>query len=703
MIRKLVFKVFIAVISIGLAGAGSLAGATGPDIIQITHHHASVSARPLEERAEEITRLIADRQFLIDHRRDEIIVRFANEARFRRVRLAAGENIFAVVRQYQSRRDVIYAEPNYIAHKFEAPNDPFFALQWHLQAADRGGIELAPAREITQGENVVVAVIDTGVAYENYRENSWNNFTHAPDLAATEFVAGYDFVNNDTHPNDDEGHGTHVTGTIAGSTNNNLGVAGVAPRAKIMPIKVLDNRGAGTYADIAEGIIWAADHGARVINLSLGGPVGTTYLQEALAYAHGRGVVIVAAAGNDGRGSVSYPAAYDEFVIAVGATGADKSRPAYSNYGTALDVVAPGGDLSVDQNRDGYADGVLQQTFGRRYDEFNYYFYQGTSMASPHVSGIAALILATNPNRTPAEVQNIIQSTAEDLGASGRDNEYGWGLANAARAAAANSAMLNNPPTGPIPPASSDQPPTVEFISPAADARVSDQVKIQVDALDDIAVLKVDFLLDENLLTTDQVAPFEIDFDSTMVADGPHALRALAFDSLNQTAEAEISISVFNAATISENANPPIIFEDNFESNSLGSNWTGSSRAWSISARAAADGQRALWLAGETHNDPLISRPFDLTGMAAIEISFSWLITRGVDRDEYLAFDISSDNGATWQEVARLRGNADPEDQWLIFKTTVAGIPTVQLRFRGEMSRRREDGYIDGIRIMRIP
>ena len=253
-------------------------------------------------------------------------------------------------------------------------------------------------------------------------------------MASTQFVAGYDFVNNDEHPNDDEGHGTHVAGTIAQSTENSLGVAGVAYGAALMPVKVLDQNGSGYYSDVAEGIRWAVDNGAQVINLSLGGSSGATYLEEALAYAAGKGVVIVAAAGNDGRSRLSYPAAYNQYVIAVGATRYDKTKAYYSNYGAGLDVVAPGGDTRVDQNGDGYVDGILQQTFGANPTDFGYYFYQGTSMATPHVAAIAALVIAEGKATTTGAVKKAIESTATDLGAAGWDNKFGWGLANAGRA-----------------------------------------------------------------------------------------------------------------------------------------------------------------------------------------------------------------------------------------------------------------------------
>lgn len=259
-------------------------------------------------------------------------------------------------------------------------------------------------------------------------------YQKAPDLAGTSFVPGYDFVNDDSYPNDDGAHGTHVTGTIAQTTNNNFGVAGIAFNTTIMPIKVLSAGGTGTYAMIADGIYYATDNGAKIINLSLGGYGASATLESAVAYAYNNGVTIFAAAGNDNVSSLVYPfypAAYDAYCIAVGATRYDETLSYYSNFGPSLDIVAPGGDVTEDQNEDGYADGVLQQTFGDTPVDWSYWFYQGTSMSTPHASGVAALLLAQNSSLTPDQIRSALQDTAEDLGASGRDDTYGWGLIDA--------------------------------------------------------------------------------------------------------------------------------------------------------------------------------------------------------------------------------------------------------------------------------
>ncbi len=456
----------------------------------------------------------------------ELIVKYKGDSRpFRLVKLSPGKNVHEAEMEFEAQKDVEYAEPNYIAKALFVPNDPYYRYQWHLDNPVYGGIQIQNAWDISNGSGVIVAIIDTGVAYENYQDR----YYLAPDLAQTSFVPGYDFVNNDTHPNDDNGHGTHIAGTIAQSTNNSLGVAGVAFGSRIMPIKVLDRNGTGTYANVADGIRRAADNGSKVINLSLGGSSPATYLEEALVYAYNKGVTIVAAAGNDGSSQINYPAAYDQYVIAVGATRYDETLSYYSNFGPGLDLVAPGGDLTVDQNEDGYADGVLQQTFQGRTKNFAYYFFQGTSMAAPHVAGVAALVIAKGVVIDPDAVRSVLQNSAEDLGAPGRDDIYGWGLVNAADA------------LGPV-----DTPPTVSITSPLNGATVSGSVTITAAATDDSGVIRVDFYVDGVVIGSDWTAPYDQIWNSATVVDGIHTLTATAVDTANQSGINSVNVLVDN-------------------------------------------------------------------------------------------------------------------------------------------------------------
>ncbi|MBU2236095.1 S8 family serine peptidase [Patescibacteria group bacterium] len=316
---------------------------------------------------------------------------------------------------FQNNVIVEYAEPNYIAKaQVFTPDDPFYDEQWNFdiinvsQAWDYDTV----SPKYGGDESIVVAVLDTGVAYEDR-----GSYVQATDLAETNFIDGYDFINDDAYPNDDNGHGTHIAGTIAQSTNNSLGVAGIAFNTSIMPIKVLNSNGDGEMSVIAQGVNFAVENGAHIINLSLGGASASITLETEIQAAQDAGVVIVAATGNDGISSVLYPAKYDE-VIAVGATGASDEIADYSNRGTGIDLVAPGGNGSS---------GILQQTCATEGDctSMGYIYYTGTSMATPHVSAAAALLLAYGVD--PENIRDVLQDSAEDLGIAGYDTTFGYG------------------------------------------------------------------------------------------------------------------------------------------------------------------------------------------------------------------------------------------------------------------------------------
>ncbi|WP_437622231.1 S8 family peptidase [Sorangium sp. So ce1151] len=306
------------------------------------------------------------------------------------------------------------AEPLARVRAFFVANDPLLKEQWHMA---RVGAERA--WDFATGRGVTVAVVDTGIACETH-----GPFVKAPDLASTECVEGWNFVTKTNHANDDQGHGTHVAGTIAQSTNNGIGAAGLAFHARLMPVKVLNENGWGTTADVADGIRWAAEHGAHVINLSLGGPRNSKVLQSAIDYAISRGAVVVAAAGNTG-GRVQFPGASDG-VIGVSATDANDKIARFSSRGQGVDVSAPGVN-------------VTQQTIcnrGRGDCDAPYPAYNGTSMAAPHVAGAAALLVGLGVS-DPRAVEDAIRAGARvvDDSDSGR-LLYGAGVLDAASSVA---------------------------------------------------------------------------------------------------------------------------------------------------------------------------------------------------------------------------------------------------------------------------
>lgn len=314
------------------------------------------------------------------------------------------------------RDDVEGFELNRTMQAYWTPDDPKLKSQWHMDM-----IKAQQAWTYSRGRGVVVAVLDTGLSTGN------GQLKRLEDFAQSRFVAGYDFVDDKRSTDDPHGHGSHVAGTIAQNTNNGLGVAGVAFEARIMPIRVLDALGRGRISDIAEAIRWATQHGADVINMSLGSAMPAKIIAKEVAYARAHGVVVVCAAGNSGGRGVGFPAA-NKGALAVSALDPKGQLAFYSSWGPQVFISAPGGDTRFDYNHDGLRDGVLQNTIVPGDPSRQGYFpFQGTSMAAPHVAGVAALIIAEGMSN-PAEVEKILQSTAS---AKGDVNKYGAGLVNA--------------------------------------------------------------------------------------------------------------------------------------------------------------------------------------------------------------------------------------------------------------------------------
>jgi len=303
---------------------------------------------------------------------------------------------------------VLTIEENIVVTGVDLPNDP--ALTSEERSYGLTITHVPEAWDYTKGDAaIVIAVVDTGL-----------NLNH-PEFSAR-IVPGYDFINNDDEPMDDNGHGTHTSGIIGAAAGNGIGSAGICPQCRIMPVKVLNQNNAGTWSSVAKGILYATDNGARVINLSLGAAVSSQTLEDAIHYAQAQGVLIVAAAGNMGVDRDFYPAAL-EGVIAVSATDAQDRHWSLSNYGDYIDVAAPG-----------YAIFSTYHDLNNYYGGYNY--MSGTSMAAPFVAGLAGLLLSQDSRRTPADLEKLITSTADKMGNRVDDLYFGHGRINVARALA---------------------------------------------------------------------------------------------------------------------------------------------------------------------------------------------------------------------------------------------------------------------------
>jgi hypothetical protein len=395
------------------------------------------------------------------------------------------------------------------------PNDPDWVYDWQPKLRRLGA---AQAWDITVGDpSVVIAVLDSGIDY-----------TH-PDHRDGRLILGPDFANSDNDPWDDYGHGTIVTGVLGAATNNGVSIAGATWGNGILAIKVVSQEGSVAHSAVAKGLIYAADNTARVANLSLGGRASSSTLENAIDYALNRGLSVVASAGNYGNSVPVYPAAYPGVIAVSGIDGWDVI--AYtSSYGSHISVCAYAGAYTT------------QNPFGTPY---YYGTWGGTSVAAPFVAAAAALVLSVNPMLTPNQVRDIICQTADDLGAPGWDQYYGWGRVNLYRAVLAAVDSLGS---------RDSTPPTVEIVAPQEAAVVSGVTEVAASAADNIGVSVVDFYVDGTLLGSVAAASYSLPWDTTGAPSGSHALQAVAYDQVgNWSASGSVSVIVDNSSTVTEN------------------------------------------------------------------------------------------------------------------------------------------------------
>lgn len=403
------------------------------------------------------------------------------------VELSTEANSSVFTQSLSSDPDVEFIEPDRVVTLAGyTPNDPLYRNEWHLTK-----IQGPTAWSLCVGSSsVTIAILDTGV-----------DSTH-PDLAA-KIVPGWNCYDNNSDTSDVHGHGTNVAGTAAAISDNGIGVASVAWNCMIMPVRVGSASGQSSLSIIANGLVWAADNGARVANVSFSGTQSST-VSLAAQYFQSKGGVVTVAAGNAGSFDAS---ADDPYVLTVSATDTRDRLASFSNTGNNVDVSAPG-DVIFTTERGG-----------------NYQVWSGTSFSAPIVAGVAALVMSVNPDLGPDEVQDLLKHTAKDLGSTGWDSGFGWGRINAA--AAINGAIAS----GPV----DTTPPTVTIYSPTDGMTLSRSTSIYVSASDNTAVTKVELYVDGVLTASSTTAPFTTAWNPRKASTGAHTLQCKAYDAAGNT------------------------------------------------------------------------------------------------------------------------------------------------------------------------
>lgn len=388
-------------------------------------------------------------------------------------------------------------------------NDPYFGSEWHLAR-----IGAPAAWDVSQGAGVTIAILDTGV-----------DSTH-PDLAAN-VVSGWNFIDNNSNTSDVHGHGTGVAGAAAAVSNNGNGVAAPAGRSKIMPVRIADANAYAYWSAIAQGVTWAADRGARVINISYDQLLQSSAVISAANYAKSKGALVVVAAGNRGQDEGYTPTSA---LIPVSAADSNDLITSWSSWGNFVAMSAPGLNIWSTTRGGGYG------------------AWWGTSVASPVTASVIALMMASNPALGSGQIESLLYATADDLGAAGRDARYGYGLVNAA--AAVNAAVAARPPP------SDTQPPTATISAPLLASTVNGLATVSVAASDNVGVAKVELRVNGGLLATDTAAPYTFSWDTGKVANGAASLVARACDAAGNCADsAAVTVNVANVA----DTTPPVV------------------------------------------------------------------------------------------------------------------------------------------------
>jgi subtilisin family serine protease len=415
------------------------------------------------------------------------------------IELSEGADEQAMVTALLSRSEVEFAELDRLIPPADViPNDPWYTnWQWHLRKIQ------GPAAWSTSAgtSNIVIAILDTGV-----------DGTHE-DLVS-KLVPGRNVYDNNSDTTDVHGHGTLVAGTASASSNNGVGVASVAWGCRIMPIRISDTTGFASYSNMANGLIWAADHGARVANLSYRASTSST-VSSAAQYFQSKGGVVTIAAGNEGTFDSSGD---NPYVLTVSGTDSNDSLYSWSNTGNNIDVAAPGSAYTTVRGG-------------------GYSAASGTSFAAPIVAGIAALVLSEKPSLTADEVQALLKQSSDDCGQAGWDTAYGWGRVNAARAVTMASGGAGD-----------STPPTVSFVTPGSGATVSGTISVQVSASDDLGVQSVSLSLDGAAIGTDDSAPYSFNLNTIGATNGTHTLTSTARDAAGNVAGASIAVTVSNSS-----------------------------------------------------------------------------------------------------------------------------------------------------------